>query len=252
MAAPIVREAVLAGPRLIARSPLAFGAWVLIRIAEQYVTLAILLGARQAGAAIGVGPAWSVLAALPFEAVLIAALLRAALKPEASALGYLRLARTELRMAGLLVLAGLAGVVISVPASIAAAYIAFALQQRLLAGSALAIGSAVAVLALARLAPAPAILVDEGRFDLGAAWRASQGRYGLLAIVILAASAIERGLGEAGRILIDPAGASSWLGLVQPLLLASIAWRSLVGVISLAVMAGAVAVVWRASRQTLS
>jgi hypothetical protein len=248
MARPIVREAVLAGPRMVARAPLAFLAWALLRIAEQYVALAILLGARQAGAALGVGPVWSVLASLPFEAVLIAALLRAALKPGAKAFAYLRLGRTELRMAGVLLLAWLAGVAIALPASIAAAYVAYGLQQRLLAGWALLIGMAVAALALMRFAPAPAVLIDEGRFDLGAAWRASRGRYRLLVVVILAAAAIERGLGDVGRILIGAAGATSWPALAQPLLLASVAWRSLVGVAAFAIMAGAVATVWRAQR----
>ena len=253
--AAIVREAALAGPRLIARSPLAFGAWVLLRIVEQYVTLSILLGARQAGGAVAVGTVWSVLASLPFEAVLIAALLRAALEPDApksAAFAYMRLGRIELRMAGVLVLAWLAGVVIALPSSIAVAYVGYGLQQRVLAGSALTVGLAIAALALMRFAPAPAILVDEGRFDLGAAWRASRGRYLLLIVVILAAAAIERGLGEAGRMLIGPTGATSWAALLQPLLLASIAWRSLVGVAAFAVMAGGVATVWRTSRQTLS
>src|SRR5665213_3642231 len=241
MAAPTLREAVLAGPRLIGRSPVAFLAWVLLRIAEQYVSLAILLGARQTGAGLGVGAAWSVLAALPFEAVLIAALLRGQLRPDAKRFAYMRLGHTEFRMAGFLILGGLAGLTIALPASLAAAYVGYAVQQRLLAGSALGIGSAIAALVLMRFSPAPAILVDGGRFDLAAAWRASEGRYLLLAVVILAAAAVERGLGEAGRILIGPSGATSWPGLVQPLLLASIAWRSLVGAASLAIMAGAVA-----------
>lgn len=248
----IFREAALAGPRLIARAPLPLLAWTLIRIAQQYASLAVLIGARQAGAGLGVGAVWSVLVALPFEALVLTAILRAELKPEARAFAFLRAGQTELRMAGLLILAGLVGVLIALPASVAAAYVGFALRQRLLAGSSLAIGSAAAILALARFAPVPAMLVDHRRVDIGAAWRASQGRYGLLAIVILAAAAIERGLGDLGSQLISPAGANGWPALFSPLLLASIAWRSLVGVASLAVMAGAAATVWRASRQTLS
>lgn len=250
MAAPIFREAVLAGPRVIARSPLAFLAWTLLRIIEQYAALAILVGARQAGAALGVGAVWSVLASLPFEAALISALLRAVRRPEDKAFAWLRLGGTEFRMAGVLILAGLAGLVIALPVSIAGAYLGYGLHQLFVAESALAIGSAVAALALLRFAPVPAILVDQGRFDLGEAWRASRGRYLLLAVVVLAAWAIERGLGEAGRLLIGPTGATSWPTLFAPLLLASIAWRSLVGVASLAVMAGAVATVWK-TRQTL-
>jgi hypothetical protein len=97
----------------------------------------------------------------------------------------------------------------------------------------------------------PAMLVDEKRIDPGAAWRASRGRYLLLAIVILASASLDRGLAGLGAQLIAPTGASSWPALFAPLLLASIVWRSLVGVASLAVMAGAVAVVWRAAKQTL-
>ena len=44
-------EALLAGPRLIGRSPLAFVAWVGVRLVEQYASLAILLAARLGGAA---------------------------------------------------------------------------------------------------------------------------------------------------------------------------------------------------------
>jgi hypothetical protein len=246
---PVAREAILAGPRLIARSPLAFVAWVLLRIVEQYLGLAILIGCRNGGQF--VGAVWAVLASLPFEAVILAAILRAELQPRDKAFVFLRLGRAELRLAGILVIAGLAGVIVALPVSMGVAYIAFGLQQRLLAGSALAIGSAVAAMALMRFSPAVAMVVEGGRFDLVAAGRASKGRYWLLVLVVLAAAAIERGLGEAGREMIAPIAAVSWEGLLAPLLLASIVWRSLIGVASLAVMAGAVAVVWRRSRQTL-
>jgi hypothetical protein len=146
-------EALLAGPRLIGRSPLAFIAWVGVRLVEQYASLAILLATRLGGAAPGVGAVWAVLIALPFEAVLVAGILRALLKPEKRAFAFLRLSVVEANMAGLLVLAGLVGAIIAVPGSIAAAYIAFALKQQLLAGSALVVGSVVAALAMMRLRP---------------------------------------------------------------------------------------------------
>jgi hypothetical protein len=250
-AANLVREAALAGPRLIARSPLTFLAWVAVRLAEQYAALAILLGARLGGAASGVGAVWAVLVAVPFEAVLVSALLRAELKPQAHRSAFLRLSAVEANMAGLLVLAGLAGAVIAVPTALAAATLAFALKQRLLAGSALLIGSAVAALALMRFAPAPAILVDERRLDLIAAWRASRGCYLVLVLVVVGATALERLLGSAAGALAVQPELGSWDALFSPGRLIILAWRSLTGVAALALMAGAVAVVWRASKQTL-
>lgn len=252
MAANPAWEAVLAGPRLIGRSPLAFLAWVAVRLVEQYVTLAVLLGTRLGGAATGVGPVWAVLLAVPFHAVLTAAVLRAELRPETRAYAYMRVGRVEANMTGLLVLTGLAGAVIAVPASIGAAYLALALKQRLLAGASLAIGSAVAALILMRFAPAPAMLVDGRRLDLAAAWRASRGRYLLLVLVVIGASALERLLGSAASALAHQPDLASWSALFSPGRLIILAWRSLTGVAALALMAGTVAAVWRAAKPTLS
>jgi hypothetical protein len=252
MAANLAIQAALAGPRLIGRSPLTFLAWVGVRLVEQYVSLAILLAARVGGAALGVGAVWAVLLALPFEAVLVAAMLRAELKPEKRAFAFLRLSHVEANMAGLLVLAGLAGAIIAVPASIAAAYAALALKQRLLAGTALAVGSVLAALLLMRFAPAPAILVDERRNDLIGAWRASRGRYLVLVVVVIGAAVLERLLGSAASSLAVQPELASWSALFSPLRLIILAWRSLTGVAALALMAGAAATVWRAAKQTLS
>lgn len=251
MAANPAREAALAGVRLIGRSPLAFLAWVGVRLAEQYVTLAILLAARLGGAILGVGAVWAVLVALPFEAVLVAAILRAELKPEQRAFAFLRLSRVEANMAGLLVLAGLAGALIAVPASIIAAYAALALKQRLLAGSALLVGALVAALALMRFAPAPAMLVDGRRLDLIGAWRASKGRYLILVVVVIAATVLERLVGSAVSNLAVQPELASWPSLLSPTRLIVLLWRSLTGVAALALMAGAAATVWRAAKQTL-
>ncbi|MGZ3347115.1 MAG: hypothetical protein ACXU82_20965 [Caulobacteraceae bacterium] len=251
MGQSLARAAAFAGPRLVARSPLAFLAWVAVRLAEQYATLAVLLGARLGGAVLGVGAVWAVLLAVPFEAVLVAAILRAELKPERRAFAFLRLGPVEFSMAGLLVLAGLAGTVIAAPTSVAAAYVAFALKQRSLAGSALLIGSVVAALALMRFAPAPAILVDQRRLDLAAAWRASRGRYLVLASAVIGAVALERLLGSAAAALAVQPDLVAWDALLSPQRLIILAWRSLTGVAAMAVMAGAVVTVWRASKQTV-
>ena len=252
MAANPANESLLAGPRLIARSPLAFLAWVGVRLAEQYVSLAILLAARLGGAVLGVGAVWAVLVALPFEAVLVSAMLRAELKPQSKAFAYLRLTVVEANMAGLLILAGLAGALIAVPAAIAAADVGFALKQPVLAGTALLIGSVVAALALMRFAPAPAILVDERRLDLIAAWRASRGRYLILVVVVIGAAVLERLVGSAAAGLAVQPELASWQTLFSPMRLIVLAWRSLTGVAALALMAGTVATVWREAKQTLS
>ncbi|HEY4030779.1 MAG TPA: hypothetical protein VGM25_10575 [Caulobacteraceae bacterium] len=251
MAANLAFKAALAGPRLIARSPLAVLAWVAVRLAEQYVSLAVLLAARLAGAVNGLGAVWAVLLALPFEAVLVAAILRAELKPQARAFGFLRLGRVEANMAGLLILAGLAGALIAVPTSLAAAYLAFALKQPLLAGAALVTGSVVAVLALARFAPATAMMVDRQRLDLIVAWRASKGAYLLVVLIVVGASMADRLLGSAAQALASQPPPISWEALLAPGRLIILAWRSVTGVLALAVMGGAVATVWRAAKQTV-
>jgi hypothetical protein len=250
-AANPAREAALAGVSLIGRSPLAFLAWVGVRLAEQYVSLAVLLGTSLGHAAAGVGSVWAVLLALPFEAALVSAILRAELKPQARAVAFLRVGSLEGKMAGLLVLAGLTAALIAVPASVAAAYAAFALKQRLLAGSALLIGSLIAALVLMRFAPAPAILVDEGRLDLIGAWRASKGRYLILVVVVIAATVLERLVGSALANLAVQPELDSWPSLLSPTRLIVLLWRSLTGVAALALMAGAAATVWRAAKQTL-
>ncbi|MEI9890688.1 MAG: hypothetical protein WDN45_08925 [Caulobacteraceae bacterium] len=245
------KQAALAGLRLIGRAPVAFLVWVGLRLVEQYVTLAVLLAALLSKAMPGVGAVWAVLLGLPFEAVLIAALLRAELKPRAGELGFLRLGHTEFRMAGLLLIAGLVAAVIAVPSSIGVAYLGYALQQRALAGASLAIGAVVAILALLRLAPMPAILVDNGKLDPGLAWRASRGRYVLLAVLVIAAMAVDRASGLVITGLGAPPQLVSWAALASPIRLVGMAWRSLIGVGALAVMTGAIAVVWRDAKQTL-
>ncbi len=239
----------LAGVRLIGRAPLAFLAWVVVRIVEQYVSLVVLLITASRWNI--VGPVWAVLLAVPFEAVLVAALLRAQLRPKAAGFAFLRLGHTEFRMAGLLLIAGLVGALVALPASIGAAYLAFMLQQRLLAGSALMIGSVSAVLVLVRFSPAAAILVDEQKTDLGRAWRASRGHYILLAVIVIAAIAVDRLSGVLLTSLGTPPALESWASLASPVRLVGLAWRSVTGVAALSLMAGAVATVWRSSKQTL-
>lgn len=243
-------QAALAGPRLIGRAPLAFVAWVLLRLVEQYVTLAILLAGRLSGAALNAGAVWSALASLPFEAILVCALFRAQLMPKAQGLAYLRAGGVEFRMAGLLILGSLAGVVVALPVSIAAAYAAFGLKQHWVAESALTIGALVAVVALARFATLPAALADEGRVDLYRALRASHGRHVLLAALVIGAVVLERLIGGLPG-LASPPELASWSALLSPLRLAGLVWRSLLGVASLAIMTGAAMTVWRAWKQTL-
>jgi hypothetical protein len=252
MATNPAREAALAGLRLIGRSPLAFLAWVGVRLAEQYASLGILLVARLWGAVLGVGAVWAVLVALPFEAVLVSAILRAELKPQARGFAYLRLGPVEANMVGLLVLAGLTGALIAVPTALAAAYVLFALKRPLLGGSALLIGSVAAALVLMRFALAPAMLVDERRLDLMAAWRASRGRYLVLVVVVIGAMVLERLVGSGVSSLAVQPELDSWQALFSPMRLIVLAWRSLTGVAALALMAGAVATVWRESKTTLS
>jgi len=245
MSANLAREAVLAGPRLLGRAPLAFLAWVALRIVEQVVALAILSAAPLAGMR-NVGSVWASLASLPFEAVILAAMFRGLLEPKAKGFAWLRLSTVEFKMAGVLLLARLVGVLVAFLASIGVAYLAYFLQQKALAGSALWIGSAVAALALMRFAPVPAILVDERRVDLGEAWRATHGRYLLLAVIVLIAGALQRLLVSAPMVPGLSLAQGAWNGLLSPSRYMGLAWVSLIGVAALAVMAGAVVTVWRA------
>jgi hypothetical protein len=134
--------------------------------------------------------------------------------------------------------------------SIAAAYVGYALKQPLLAGSVLTIGALVAALVLMRLATLPAALVDEKRLELPRALRASRGRHLLLAVLVIGAVALERVIGGLPG-LASPPELASWGAVLSPVRLAGLAWRSLLGIASLAIMTGAVATVWRASKQTL-
>lgn len=245
------RDAVLAGPRLMVRAPWSFVAWVALRIVEQYVTLAILLAASFAGS-VDVATVWSTLASLPFEAVLIAAMLRAQLDPQDQGVAWFRLSVVELKMAGLLVLATLVGLLVAFPVTIGVAELVFGLKRRALAQFVPMIGAAAAGLALMRFAPALAILVDVGRIDLGGAWRASRGRYVILAAILLGVAALENLLALAPLFRGAPPVFASWSAMLSPMRYLSLAWRSLLSVASLTVMTGAVATVWRASRQTLS
>jgi hypothetical protein len=141
---------------------------------------------------------------------------------------------------------------IAVPTALAAAYVLFALKRPLLGGSALLIGSVAAALVLMRFALAPAMLVDERRLDLMAAWRASRGRYLVLVVVVIGAMVLERLVGSGVSSLAVQPELDSWQALFSPMRLIVLAWRSLTGVAALALMAGAVATVWRESKTTLS
>jgi hypothetical protein len=198
-----------------------------------------------------VGSVWASLASLPFEAVLVAAMFRGLLEPKAKGFAWLRLSTTEFKMAGVLLLARLVGVLVALLASIGVAYVAYFLQQKGLARSALLIGSAVAALVLLRFAPVLAILVDKQRVDLGVAWRATRGRYVLLAAIVLIGGALQNVLVSAPMVPGLSPAQGGWNGLLSPLRYMGLAWVSLVGVAALALMAGAVATVWRASKQTL-
>ena len=211
--------------------------------------MAILVAARLSGM-VGVGAAWATLASLPFEAVIIAAMIRAELQPGVKGVAYLRLSGVEFKMAGLLILAGLTRLLVALPTALAIAYVTYTLQQKALAGSVLLLGSAAAALALMRFAPTPVILVDTQRIDLGAALRASRGRYWLLAGLVIGVAALERLLDLVSTLRPLP-GLDSWAALVSPVRLAGLVWGSVVSVAALTVIAGAVVTVWRASKQTL-
>lgn len=244
------RQALLAGARLIRSAPLAVLLWALLRIVEQYLSLAAILAFRNPGG-LDPGAVLGVLVVLPFEAVLVSAVFRAHLRPACATSGFVRFGRTEAKMAGVMLLGAMAGLLIALPASIAASYAAYFMRQPGFGGQALSIGTAAAALGLMRLAPVPAVLVDEGHVDLRAAWNASRGRYWGLVLIALAAGMVERLLDEALRWGLLPPALDSWAALASPSRFVAIAWHGLVSVAALTALAGAVAVVWRSARQTV-
>jgi hypothetical protein len=68
--------------------------------------------------------------------------------------------------------------------------------------------------------------------------------------VVVGATVLERLLGSAASALASQPELSTWAALFSPGRLIILAWRSLTGVAALALMAGAVATVWRATKQT--
>ena len=247
-----LKAAWLNGPALIRRAPVAVLVWVLLRSVGQYVSLAVVQAARDAHLGPLASNLWGAAVDLPFQAVLVTAVVRACLGLGDPRRVYLDVGATEARMAVLIVLGGLVAMLIALPASIAATYLAYFLKQKLLAGSVLGIGATVSALALMRLAPMPAVLVAEGRFDPAEALAASRGRYWRLTGSILAAAVLQRLAQDGMGALLHPPRQLSWSGLASPLRVGATLWDSLMGVLALIIMAGIVASAWRAQRQTLS
>lgn len=243
-----LKSAWLAGPALIRRAPLAFAVWTLWRMAGRYASSAVILAVRGAGGGLESSAVWGAVIALPFEAVLMTAVLRGCLGQGEPRRAFLGLGLAEAKMAGLILLAGLAGMLIALPSSLAAAYVGYFLRQKLLAASALGLGAAVSALVLMRLAPLPAVLVDRGRLDIGAALGASRGRYLLLAGSVLGAAVLERLAQYGPRAIVHPPGMASWTAAAAPLQLGMVAWDSLTDVAALAFMAGVATTAWRAPR----
>lgn len=241
MSAFSLKQAALAGPSLIRRAPTVFGAWVLIRFVEQYLAMSLSLAIRT-GPLSGSIPAelWGALIALPIEGVLMAAVLRALLRPEDNRAAYLRLGPVELRMMTLIALAFLAGLIVALPVSLAGAYVAYYLHWKMTLGALLGLGAAGSALALLRLAALPAVLVDIGRFDPAEALAASRGRYIKLAFLILAVAALGRFVEEASFLGFAPPSLAAWPDLLAPRRIGYVAWDSLAGLAVLTVMSGVV------------
>ena len=247
-----LRTAWLSGPRLIGRAPRAFFSWVLLRMVGQYVAMAGALGLRAAHVDPLASSLWGAAIDLPFQAVLMTAAVRGCLDLGDPRRAFLGLGRTEGRMLLLILLAGLTAMLIGLPVSIVASYVAYLFKLKLLAGSVLAVGTAVAAVSLMRLATLPAAVVDLGRLDLAAALAASRGRYLALTASVLLAALIERLAQDSLRALLDPPLLMTWTALISPPRLVAVLWESLTAILSLAVMAGVTTTAWRAKRQTLS
>lgn len=246
-----LKTAWLTGPALIRRAPAAFAVWVLLQMAGEYASTAVMFAIRNGRGGLGPGPVWAVVVALPFHALLMTAVLRGCLGLGRPSRAFLGAGATEAKMAGLTLLAGVVGMMVALPASMAAAYVSYFLHIKLLAGWVLGVGAAVAALALMRVAPLPAILVEAGRVDIAAALGASRGRYAPLAASILVVATLDRLAQGALRTLVHPPYVASWAALASPLRLVAVAWDSMMGVLALTVMAGVIAVAWRSRRQTL-
>jgi hypothetical protein len=192
MMQPLAREALLSGWRLIRRAPLAVLAWWLLRVAEQ-LSFEAIVSAHSGPSFQAVGMLFVVV----FEAFLIAAVFRAQLSLDRPGLAWLRFGGAEAKMFAVAAATGLLGLLIAVPASIVAIYAFLYIGWPGVGLTVFSVGLAVAVLALLRFAPLPAILVDTGRIDIRAAWNATRGRYWSLASFALVLGLIERGLGAA-------------------------------------------------------
>lgn len=127
--------------------------------------------------------------ALITAALFTCAALRAVLRPQESAFGYLRLGADELRMALLYLIFGLIYVVVLIAALILVALIAAGLGMVIGAmGGGAAVGMLVGVLTFfgmigvtiwlaVRLSLAPAMTFTSGRLQIGEAWTLTKGRF---------------------------------------------------------------------------
>lgn len=255
MAAPLAKEALLSGWRLIRGAPLAVLGWWFLRVAEEQ--------SYQAINSLSDGPQSLVVAGLfvtlIFEAFLISAVFRALLRPEKPGLAWLRLSGVEAKMFALMVVTALIAFLIALPVSIGMSYGFWFARQPGLGLVVLSAGSVAAVLALLRFAPLPAILVDTGRVDLRAALNATRGRYWILVLFALVLGLIEQALAKAWDRALQPLltapepppkviHISFWLS--GPHLL-QVAGHELLGILLLIFVSAAVVAIWRASKQTV-
>lgn len=259
MGQALAEEAVLSGLRLVRRAPLAVLAWWLVGVLQQ-------LSYQVINPFVADGPQVRVfgglLVALILEALLLSAVFRAQLRPEKPGLAWLRLGWVEAQMFVLIVVVGLIAVAVAASTTIAVGHLAVlvhGLPGRFWNGVLVA-GSLAALLALLRLCPAPAILVDTGQVDFRASWNATRGRYRALVIVVLALGLFGWELGviwDQAMRLVPPSGDPDAPKIIHisvwpsPHAVLDTAGRELLSMAVLIFLSAAIVAVWRAAKQTV-
>jgi hypothetical protein len=153
------------------------------------------------------GPVLTLALSIPFQAVLWAAAFRAFLRPAEAKFAYLRVGRAELRLAGLVLLSSLAGILALTLPLASISFMSNGAFQFLIVDHWFSyfvsnLYPLLVTLALVRFILTPAIMIDQDRVSLMDSWRLTHSSFWSLAMPLLAWQVIRMVLGRLVGLII--------------------------------------------------